>query len=109
MGILFSSFTFVFTLIVGAIAFAATAIEFPTIMRQLIGWAQQLPPYLSQVGLSDTYLVWTDILLSGDKLVLLGFVLVTRIVFALIGMIFGPLFGIGPAQAGSDSAFNRWG
>jgi len=109
MGILFSSFTFVLTLIVGAIAFAATAIEFPTIMRQLIEWAQQLPPYLSQVGISDNYLVWTDILLSGDKLVLLGFVLVTRIVFALIGMIFGPLFGIGPAHAGSDSAFNRWG
>jgi hypothetical protein len=108
MRLLFTSFTFVLTLAVGAIAFAATAIQFPTLMRQLIGAAQQLPGYLSQVGLSDTYLVWTDILLSGDKLVLLGFVIVTRIVFALLGMIFGPLFGMGPAQ-GSDSAFNRWG
>jgi hypothetical protein len=109
MRLIFYSFTFILTLAVGAIAFAATAIYFPTLMRQLIGSAQQLPGYLSQVGLSDTYLVWTDILLSGDKLVLLGFVLVTRIVFALIGMVFGPLFGIGPAQAGSDSAFSRWG
>jgi hypothetical protein len=109
MRLLFSSFSFVLTLVVGAIAFAATAIEFPTIMRQLIGWAQQLPPYLSQVGLSDTYLVWTDILLSGDKLVLLGFVIVTRLVFALIGMIFGPLFGLGSAPAERDSAFSRWG
>ena len=109
MGILFSSVTFVFTLIVGALAFAATAIEFPTLMRQLIEWAQQLPPYLSQVGISDNYLVWTDILLSGDKLVLLGFVLVTRIVFALIGMIFGPLFGLGSPPAERDSAFSRWG
>jgi hypothetical protein len=108
MRILFSSFTFVFTLIVGAIAFAATAIEFPTLMRQLIEWAQQLPPYLSQVGLSDNYLVWTDILLSGDKLVLLGFVLVTRIIFAILGMVFGPLFGIGPAHA-ATSDFNKWG
>lgn len=108
MRLLFSSFSFVLTLFVGAIAFAATAIEYPTLMRQLIGWAQQLPPYLSQVGLSDTYLVWTDILLSGDKLVLLGFVIVTRIIFALLGMIFGPLFGVGQSQAG-DSAFNRWG
>jgi hypothetical protein len=109
MRLLFSSFTFVLTLAVGAVAFAATAIEYPTLMRQLISWAQLLPPYLSQVGLSDTYLVWTDILLSGDKLVLMGFVIVTRLVFALIGMIFGPLFGMGPAQAGGDSAFNRWG
>ena len=109
MRLLFSSFTFILTLAVGAIAFAFTAIEFPTIMRELIGAAQQLPGYLSQVGLSDNYLVWTDILLSGDKLVLLGFVIVTRIVFALLGMIFGPLFGIGPAQWAAISAFNRWG
>jgi hypothetical protein len=109
MRILFSSFNFVLTLIVGAIAFAATAIEFPTLMRQLIEWAQGLPPYLSQVGLSDNYLVWTDILLSGDKLVLLGFVLVTRIVFAILGMVFGPLFGFGSAHASNDSEFNQWG
>ncbi len=109
MRLIFYSFSFVLTLAVGAVAFAATAIEFPTIMRELIGAAQQLPGYLSQVGLSDRYLVWTDILLSGDKLVLLGFVIVTRIVFALLGMIFGPLIGAGPAQTRSDSAFNRWG
>lgn len=110
MRILFSSFTFVLTLIVGAIAFAATAIEFPTIMRQLIEWAQHLPPYLAQLGLSDNYLVWTDILLSGDKLVLLGFVLVTRILFALLGIVFGPLFGMsGGGDQKSDSAFHRWG
>lgn len=110
MRILFTSFTFVLTLIVGAIAFAATAIEFPTIMRQFIEWAQYLPPYLAQLGLSDNYLVWTDILLSGDKLVLLGFVLVTRIVFALLGIVFGPLFGMsGGNDQKSDSAFHRWG
>ncbi len=109
MRILFSSLSFFVTLIVGAIAFAATAIEFPAIMRQLIGWAQQLPPYLAQVGLSDNYLVWTDILLSGDKLVLLGFVLVTRIIFALIGIVVGPLFGFGSGDQKNDSAFHRWG
>ena len=109
MRILFSSFTFVLTLIVGSIAFAATAIMYPGIMRELIASAQQLPPYLSKLGLSNTYLVWTDILLSGDKLVLLGFVLATRIVFALIGIVFGPLFGFGAGHAERDSAFHRWG
>jgi hypothetical protein len=109
MRILFTSFSFVFTLILGSIAFAATAIEFPSLMRELIGLAQQLPPYLSNLGLSDTYLVWTDILLSGDKLVLLGFVLATRIVLALLGIVFGPLFGFGSGRAEQDSAFHRWG
>lgn len=109
MRILWSSFVFILTLIVGAIAFAATAIEFPSIMRQLIEIAQQLPPYLAQLGISDTYLVWTDIILSGDKLVLLGYVLATRIIFALLGIVFGPLFGFGGADAGRESAFHRWG
>lgn len=109
MRILWSSFVFVLTLIIGAIAFAATAIEFPAMMRQFIDLAQQLPPYLSQLGLSENYLVWTDILLSGDKLVLLAYVLATRIVFALLGIVFGPLFGFGGASAGRESAFNRWG
>jgi hypothetical protein len=107
MRILFSSFMFVITLIVGAIAFAATAIELPGIMRQLIEWAQQLPPYLEQLGLSNTYLIWPDIILSGDKLVLLGFVLMTRLVFALIGTVVGPLFGSG--RAANESAFQKWG
>ncbi|MGF1619891.1 MAG: hypothetical protein ACFCUR_04685 [Rhodomicrobiaceae bacterium] len=109
MRILYTSFIFVLTLIVGAILFAATAIEFPGIMRELIGWAQQLPPYLEQIGLSNTYLVWTDIILSGDKLVLLGYILVTRLIFALIGTVVGPLFGVGSAKNRNDSAFQQWG
>lgn len=109
MRVLWSSFMFIFTLIVGAIAFAATAIEFPGIMRQLIDWAQQLPPYLEGLGLSNTYLVWTDIILSGDKLVLLGYVLATRIVFALIGTVLGPLFGVGVGRSNDASTFEKWG
>jgi len=108
MRILFSSFIFILTLIVGAVLFAATAIEFPGIMRDLIGWAQQFPPYLEQVGLSNNYLVWTDIILSGDKLVLLGYILVTRLIFALIGTVVGPLFGVG-AKTRDESAFQQWG
>jgi hypothetical protein len=106
---MWSSFLFVLTLVVGAILFAATAIEFPGVMRQLIDWAQRLPPYLAQTGLSDSYLVWTDIVLSGDKLVLLGFVLATRLLFALIGTVVGPIFGIGGARERDDSAFEKWG
>ncbi len=109
MRVMFTSFLFVLTLIVGAILFAATAIEFPGVMRQLIEWAQQLPPYLAQTGLSESYLVWTDIVLSGDKIVLLGFVLFTRILFALIGTVVGPLFGVGGRRREDESDFAKWG
>src|SRR5918998_3824573 len=98
MRILFSSFTFVVTVILGAIAFAFTAIEFPAIMRDLIVYAQTLPAYLSGLGLSDTYMVWVEILLSGDKLVLLGFVMAARIVVAIVGSVLSPIF-----ESGSSS------
>jgi hypothetical protein len=89
MRILFSSFSFLATMVVGAIAFAFTAIEFPTIMRDLIAYAQGLPGYLSSLGVGDRYMVWMDILLTGDKLVLLGFILATRILFSIITGIVG--------------------
>jgi hypothetical protein len=114
--ILFSSFSFVVTMVIGAIAFAATAINFPAIMRDLIAMAQQLPGYLTNLGISPEYLVWVDILLSGDKLVLLGFILVARIIVTVIAGIFAPLFegssarsSFAPTGHGKGSAFHGWG
>ena len=113
MRLLFSSFTFVATMIVGSIAFAFTAIEFPAIMRDLIAYAQLLPPYLSNLGLSDRYMVWVDILISGDKLVLLGFILATRLIFAMVGSIVGPISDPAPSRRSfvqsKASAFDGWG
>lgn len=114
MRIFFSSLGFVATVIIGAIAFAVTAIQFPAIMRQLIEVAQRLPGYLSSLGIPDNYMVWLDILLTGDKLVLLGFVMAARIVWAVI------IGAVGPGDARSSrasfapshlqiSAFDRWG
>jgi hypothetical protein len=113
MRILFSSFSFMVTIVIGAIAFAFTAIEFPTIMRDLIAYAQTLPAYLSGLGLNDRYLVWVDILLSGDKLVLLGFILAARIVLSIIASIVAPIFESGPratyVREDDGSAFDGWG
>jgi hypothetical protein len=109
MRMFFLSFTFLLTLVVASLAFVATVIEFPGVMLQLTGWANQLSPYLARLGVSNEYLVWVDILLNGQKLVLLGYVLVTRMIFALLGIVFGPLFGFGGEKQGRDSAFHRWG
>jgi hypothetical protein len=104
MRVIWSSFIFVLTLIVGYIAFQWFALNYPDAMRSLIDRAQQLRPYLEAQGFPPGYLV----LLAGNMLVLLGFILVTRLVFALIGTIVGPLFGIGQDRA-EESAFQRWG
>lgn len=104
MRVIWSSFIFVLALVVGYIAFQAFALQSPGSMRSLIEWSQQLGPYLQSHGVPGTSLVY----LTGDKVVLLGFILVTRLVFALIGTIVGPLFGVGQGRA-DESAFQRWG
>lgn len=109
MRIFFLSFTFILTLIVASLAFIYTIIEFPGVMLQLDAWASQLSPYLTKIGVPNEYVVWVNILLDGKKLVLLGYVLMTRIIFALLGIVFGPLFGFGGEKPARDSAFHRWG
>lgn len=112
MRILFTSFSFLATMVIGAIAFAFTAIEFPTIMRELIGYAQMLPGYLSTLGLGDRYMVWLEILLTGDKLVLLGFILATRILLAIVTTIVAsdyPPARTSFVEESKGSPFKGWG
>ena len=113
MRLLFSSFSFFATMVIGTIAFAATAINFPAIMRDLIGYAQQLPGYLSNLGISPEYMVWIDILLTGDKLVLLGFIAAARILVAILSAIIfngaSARASFAPEGHGKASAFDGWG
>jgi hypothetical protein len=114
MRILFSSFSFLATMVIGAIAFAFTALEFPGIMNDLMAYAQSLPAYLKSLGLSDSYMVWVNILITGEKLVLLGFILAARIVLSIITSIVAPIFEPAPTSASyareeDGSAFNGWG
>lgn len=109
MRIIFSSFIFVLSLIVGSIAFVATFFYFPAIWNDLIDLGKELPATLQKVGISQDYIRWVNILVSGEKMVLLGFVLATRIVFALLGTVIGPLFGVGSPRARDRSEFHNWG
>ena len=107
MRYLLSSFSFFFTLVIGALVFAALAIEFPAIMNELVRWANLLPGYLGDLGVPDQYMVWINILITGDKLVLLGIVLVTRIVLSLVLGAFVSLLGLSPVET-SKSSFDGW-
>ncbi len=107
-----ASLTFILTLILGAFAFAATAIQQPTLMREFLSMARHVPEYFNELGLSDSYLVWVDILLGGDKLVFIGYLVVARIVVGVSGALLGSLFGIGesarPRSKRDASAFDGW-
>lgn len=107
MRFVFSYFSFFVTLVAGAVLFAFLAIEFPTITRQLMESAQTLPRHLSSLGLSDKYMIWIDILLTGEKLVLFGCILVMRLAVSLAGAAILPLT---PGfRSGAGSTFEGWG
>jgi hypothetical protein len=95
MGTFSASVKFILTILLGAFAFAATAIQQPTLMRELLSVARQIPEHFEASGLSDEYLVWVDILLGGDKLVFIGYLIVARIVVGVLAGLLGSIFGFG--------------
>lgn len=110
MGTFSASVKFILTLLLGAFAFAATAIQQPTLMRELLSIARHIPDYFTRSGLSDEYLVWVDILLGGDKLVFIGYLIVARIVVGVLASMLGGIFGFGTWRkaAREQSPFSGW-
>jgi hypothetical protein len=113
MRLLFSLSTFAFTMILSLIAFTYTAIHFPTTMRDFLAGAQHVRDQISLLGLPDSYMVWVDIFLQPNQIVLVGFAIAMRLVIGLIGTLFGGLkFPSEPsstASSSSGSPFSRWG
>lgn len=110
MGTFSASVKFILTILLGAFAFAATAIQQPTLMRELLSIARHIPDYFTRSGLSDEYLVWVDILLGGDKLVFIGYLVVARIVVGVLASMLGGIFGFGTRRkaAREQSPFSGW-
>jgi len=110
MGTFSASVKFILTIVLGAFAFAATAIQQPTLMRELLSIARQIPDHFAASGLSDEYLVWVDILLGGDKLVFIGYLVVARIVVGMLAAMFSGIFGLGARRAAvrETSPFAGW-
>lgn len=89
MRIMLSSLYFFFTLVVGSILFVVASVQVPGVMNELFDLAAKVPTLFQTWGLSDTYVVWLKALGNGAPLVLLGFLFVTRVIFSLIGAVFG--------------------
>jgi len=63
--------------------------------------------------LSDSYMVWVDIFLQANQIVLVGFSILMRLLIGIIGSILsGGYSSQGAptsAQRSSNSPFSRWG
>ncbi len=109
--------TFILTMLLSLLAFTYTAINYPSVMRDLMTAAQQVRDYVRDSPLPDNYMVWVDIFMQPIQLVLVGFSIATRIAISLVLGLIGLLFGRwwrSPASettapAVSNSPFSRWG
>jgi hypothetical protein len=118
MRFIFNLSTFVMTMIVSLIAFTFTAINYPTAMRDLLAGAQYLREQVQHAPLlSDSYMVWVDIFLQPNQIVLVGISIAVRIALGIVSSIFGfrdrrPVEARPAAAArepSSHSPFGRWG
>ena len=106
--------TFILTMLLALFAFTYTAIHYPSVMRDLMTWAQQIRDYVRELALPDSYMVWVDIFMQPSQFVLVGFSIATRIligiVFGVLGLFFGRRRSSGAgASTASSSPFSRWG
>jgi len=111
---LFSIATFILTMLLALFAFTYTAINYPSVMRDLMTTAQQVRDYVRELALPDSYMVWVDIFMQPSQFVLVGFSIAMRILIGIVFGILGLLFGRRrPSGAGSSAAsnspFTRWG
>ena len=82
------------SLIFGAIALVFIAIQFPGIFEMLLDGAGWIENQITTTGLDPAYNNWVRFLIRDEQLVFLGFVIVMRVVLALvIGGIAGMLGG----------------
>lgn len=78
-----------FSLLLGAVALAFVAVQWPDAMVDLLNFATGVKDHLTNTGLASKYNVWIKFLIQEQQLVFMGFVIVTRILLAmLIALIF---------------------
>ncbi len=116
MRLFFSLTSFAFTMILALIAFTYTAIHFPSTMRDLLAGAKHVQEEISYLGLPDSYMVWVDIFLQPNQIVLVGFSIAMRFAISLIGSLFGGSRGgsgggepAGSSRPSSGERYRRWG
>jgi len=115
MRLILSLSIFTLTMILALIAFTYTAIHFPSTMRDLLSGAQHVRDQVQALYLPDNFMVWVDIFLQPNQIVLVGFSIAMRLLLAIVSAFLprdrtpAPTRG-GPAPSETaGSPFSRWG
>ncbi len=107
-----SILTFILIMILSLFAFSYTLINYPSTMRELQRSALYFREQFHAFSLPDNYMVWLDVFLQENQIVLVGFSIAMRIVVSILSAIFSRRKG-GRAPAApkgaSASPFSRWG
>jgi len=122
MRFLFNLSTFVMTMVLSLIAFTFTAINYPSFMRDLLAGAQHVRDAVQQITLPDSYMVWVDIFLQPNQIVLVGMSIAVRLAIGIVASLAPDHPGPPPPKpepepeprkparrADPQSPFTRWG
>ncbi len=112
MRLFFSLSTFALTMILALIVFTYTVINYPSTMHEMYQVAGSVLDRVKMLNLPDRYMVWLDIFLQPNQIVLVGISIAVRFVIEMIGSMIGLGRANGPGsrpQSPSGSPFSRWG
>ena len=94
MGVLRATATIFLSVILGALVFAYMAVQFPDAMESVFAAAGYVRGLLVDSGLvPPRYNVWVMFLVAEQQLVFLGFVILMRILMAMLAGAVGNSFG----------------
>jgi hypothetical protein len=82
--ILLSVATIAFSLVLGAVLMAFTAIYAPDTLSSMMDGARWLKEVITNTGLAAKYNVWLRFLLDENQLVLMFFTIIARIILAIV-------------------------
>jgi hypothetical protein len=78
----------------GAAALAFVAVQFPGTMEALLDLGSWVTDELGSTGLDSKYNVWVKFLMNEQQIVFMGFVIIMRIILALIMAGLASMFGM---------------
>jgi hypothetical protein len=82
--ILLSVGNIVFSLILGALLMAFTAIYAPETLSMMLDWARSFKALITGTGLDAKYNIWLQLLLEERQLLLMFFTIIARIILAIV-------------------------
>jgi len=82
-----------FSLLLGSIALAFCAVVFPQLVDSMINFASEIKSSITSAGIPVQYNIWIKLIFKEESLVLMFFVIIMRILFALLVWMISSMLG----------------